>query len=78
MIPSLVRGIDPAPIDPSHSTWAERPIEGEVGDMHTRERGAALVEYALLIAMITIATLAVVNATGHQVDAMFQSITSAI
>jgi pilus assembly protein Flp/PilA len=53
-------------------------ISGRVHRALRAERGASLVEYALLMAMIAITTLAAVNATGHEVSTTFNSIAGAI
>ncbi len=49
-----------------------------IGARVRSDRAAALVEYALLTAMIAMATLATVNAVGDRVAADFQSITAQI
>ena len=42
------------------------------------ERGAALVEYALLASLIALAVIVAVRALGVRVAAIFQAITAAI
>jgi pilus assembly protein Flp/PilA len=46
--------------------------------MHTNERGAAAVEYALLIAFIAAAIVLVVTTLGTKLQTTFTSVTTAI
>ena len=43
-----------------------------------REHGATLVEYGLLLMMVTITCIAAINALGHDVAGAFSSIANAI
>ncbi len=42
------------------------------------ERGAALVEYALLLALIAVVCIVAITALGNKISAMFTAITTAI
>jgi len=42
------------------------------------ERGASLVEYALLVALIAVACIVAIRALGQRVSAQFSTITSAL
>ena len=42
------------------------------------EKGASLVEYALLVALIAVACIVAIRALGQRVSAQFSTITSAL
>ena len=52
------------------STWLQSKVDSE--------RGASLVEYALLVALIAIVAVGAVTAAGNQVSAIFNQIATAI
>jgi len=45
-------------------------------ELRKREEGQALVEYALLLALIAIVSIAVLTVLGHQVSKIFSKISS--
>jgi pilus assembly protein Flp/PilA len=47
---------------------------GEVRDRVTREEGQALVEYALIISLIALVTIAALQLTGNSVTKIFNNI----
>jgi pilus assembly protein Flp/PilA len=42
------------------------------------ERGASLVEYALLLALIAVVCIVAITALGNSADSKFQSVTSSL
>ncbi len=52
------------------STWITSHIDNE--------RGASLVEYALLVALIAVVTIAAVTALGQSASSKFSEVNSAI
>jgi Flp pilus assembly pilin Flp len=53
------------------------PVSAEATSQH-RQRGASLVEYALLVALIAVVAIAAVRALGTQVSQQFSQIGAAV
>ena len=53
------------------------PVSAEATSQH-RQRGASLVEYALLVALIAVVAIVGVRALGTQVSTQFSNIGSAV
>ena len=53
------------------------PVSAEATSQH-RQRGASLVEYALLVALIAVVAIVGVRALGTQVSRQFSNIGSAV
>ena len=53
------------------------PVSAEPTSQH-RQRGASLVEYALLVALIAVVAIAAVSSLGTQVSTQFSNIGSAV
>jgi len=45
---------------------------------NTREEGASLAEYGLLLALIAIVCIVAISALGGQISTMFQSLSSSV
>lgn len=53
-------------------------LQAAMAEGRSREEGQALVEYALIITMISVASVAVLLALSGKITAVFQSIANAI
>jgi pilus assembly protein Flp/PilA len=53
-------------------TWLEAKFRSD------GERGASMVEYALLLALIAVIALVAVNALGNSVSSKYSSVTSSL
>ena len=56
---------------------SREPVSAEATSQH-RQRGASLVEYALLVALIAVVAIVGVRALGVQVSRQFSNIGSAV
>lgn len=53
-------------------------LYGKVASLRDREEGQALVEYALLLSLIAIVSIAVLTTLGTQVSAIFSKISGSL
>ena len=56
---------------------SREPVSAEATSQH-RQRGASLVEYALLVALIAVVAIVAVRALGVQVSTQFSTIGAAV
>jgi pilus assembly protein Flp/PilA len=57
---------------------AATALQHRAADLRNREDGQAMVEYALLLSLIAVVSIAVLTALGHSVSKIFSSINSAL
>ena len=57
-------------------TWAVVRVQNAVASVREREEGQALVEYALILALVSLAAVAALTLLGGKINNVFQSINS--
>ena len=53
-------------------------ISGRIEELRTREEGQGLVEYALILVLVSIVSIAILAALGFKVSGVFNTVTNAI
>jgi len=53
-------------------------LRNSLAELRTREDGQALVEYALLLALIAVVSIAVLTVLGHDVSRIFSKISNTL
>ena len=57
-------------------TWAIVRVQNAVAGVREREEGQALVEYALILALVSLAAVVALTTLGGKISAVFDSINS--
>ena len=57
-------------------TWAIVRVQNAVAGVREREEGQALVEYALILALVSLAAVVALTTLGTKITAVFTSINS--
>ena len=57
-------------------TWAIVRVQNAVAGVREREEGQALVEYALILALVSLAAVVALTALGGKITGVFNSINS--
>jgi len=60
------------------STYAFVRLQSAVASLRDREEGQAMVEYALILALVSIAAIAALGILGGKVNTAFQTINNAM
>ena len=63
---------------PMRTYMAVFSLQDAFGDLRRREEGQALVEYALLLALIAVVSIAVLTVLGTRVSHIFSRISTAL
>jgi pilus assembly protein Flp/PilA len=59
-------------------TWVVVRVQNAIADLRDREEGQALVEYALILALVSVAAIGALKILGGKVTGVFDSINSAL
>lgn len=57
-------------------TWAVVRVQNAVAGVREREEGQALVEYALILALVSLAAVVALTTLGGKINGVFNSINS--